>query len=75
MLTLGVVFENLSVYGLGGVKHYVKTFPDAVVDFFNLYGTVRSLLGKQSGKETAILHDFSGIVKPGEVLFTAIALT
>jgi ATP-binding cassette, subfamily G (WHITE), member 2, SNQ2 len=62
-----LVFENLSVYGMGGVKHFVKTFPDAFVDFFNVYGTVKGLLGKMSGTETAILEGFNGIVKPGEV--------
>jgi hypothetical protein len=67
MLTTGVVFENVSVYGMGGVKHFVKTFPDAFVDFVNVYGTMAGLFGKKSGTETAILHDFSGIVKPGEV--------
>src|SRR5579859_7589859 len=67
-LIIGVVFENLSVYGMGGVKHFVKTFPDAFVDFFNVYGTVMNLIGKKTGTETAILRDFNGIVKPGEVI-------
>ena len=67
MLIPGVVFENLSVYGMGGVKHFVKTFPDAFVDFFNVYGTVMNLIGKKTGTETAIIKDFNGIVKPGEV--------
>jgi ATP-binding cassette, subfamily G (WHITE), member 2, SNQ2 len=64
---VAVVFENLTVCGMGGVKHFVKTFPDAFVDFFNLYGTVRGFMGKKFGTETEILHDFNGIVKPGEV--------
>jgi len=38
---VAVVFEGLTVCGMGGVKHFVKTFPAAFVDFFNLYGTVR----------------------------------
>jgi len=67
MLIPGVVFENLSVYGMGGVKHFVKTFPDAFVDFFNVYGTVMNLIGRKTGTETAIIKDFNGIVKPGEV--------
>ena len=41
LLMVVVVFENLTVCGMGGVKHLVKTFPDAFIDFFNLYGTVR----------------------------------
>ena len=51
---------------MGGVKHFVKTFPDAFVDFFNVYGTIRGLMEKKSGTETAILENFNGIVKPGE---------
>lgn len=52
---------------MGGVKHFVKTFPDAFVDFVNIYGTLAGLFGKKSGTETAILNNFNGIVKPGEV--------
>ena len=55
---------------MGGVKHFVKTFPDAFVDFFNIYGTVMGLIGKKTGTETAILQDFNGIVKPGEVILS-----
>jgi hypothetical protein len=62
-----VVFENLTVYGMGGMKHYVKTFPDAFIDFVNVWGTIKGFMGKKSGTETEILHDFNGIVKPGEV--------
>jgi hypothetical protein len=68
-----VVFENLTVCGMGGVKHLVKTFPDAFIDFFNLYGTVRSFMGTKFGTETEILHDFNGIVKPREVYFIQIS--
>src|SRR5277367_6422483 len=73
VLIVAVVFENLTVCGVGGVKHFVKTFPDAFVDFFNLYGTVRSFMGQKFGTETEILHDFNGIVKPGEVYFIQIS--
>ena len=66
-LTSGVVFENLTVYGLGGVKQYVKTFPDAFIDFFNIWGTLKGIMRIKSGTETKILQDFNGIVKPGEV--------
>lgn len=62
-----VVFENLTVYGMGGMKHYVKTFPDAFIDFVNVWGTIKGFMGKKSGTETEILHGFDGIVKPGEV--------
>ncbi|KAG8679110.1 hypothetical protein FRC08_017216, partial [Ceratobasidium sp. 394] len=33
---VGVTFQNLRVIGAGGVKIYVRTFPDAVKEFFLL---------------------------------------
>jgi hypothetical protein len=64
---LGVIFENLTVSGFGGAKYYIKTFPDAFVDFFNLWGTFKSIFGKKKGTEFDILKDFTGCVRPGEV--------
>jgi len=66
-LILGVIFENLTVRGFGGAKYYIKTFPDAFVDFFNVWGTFKSLFGKRKGTEFDILKDFTGCVRPGEV--------
>ncbi|KAH3973908.1 hypothetical protein HBH64_163010 [Parastagonospora nodorum] len=66
---IGVVWDNLTVSGIGGVKNYAKTFPDAFVSFFNVFETVASLLGKgRKGKEFDILKDFKGVVKPGEMV-------
>ncbi|EAT81447.2 hypothetical protein SNOG_10948 [Parastagonospora nodorum SN15] len=66
---IGVVWDNLTVSGIGGVKNYAKTFPDAFVSFFNVFETVASLLGKgKKGKEFDILKDFKGVVKPGEMV-------
>ncbi|KAJ4293655.1 ATP-binding cassette transporter snq2 [Kalmusia sp. IMI 367209] len=66
---IGVVFEGLTtVSGIGGVKNYVKTFPDAFVSFFNVFGTIQSVLGLgRKGREFDILKDFKGVVKPGEM--------
>jgi ATP-binding cassette subfamily G (WHITE) protein 2 (SNQ2) len=66
---IGVVWENLSVSGIGGVKNYVKTFPWAFVSFFNVYETAKSVLGVgKKGREFQILRDFEGVVKPGEMV-------
>jgi ABC-type multidrug transport system ATPase subunit/ABC-type multidrug transport system permease subunit len=47
---------------------FVKTFPDAFVSFFNVYGTMQSILGiGKKGREFDILKDFKGVVKPGEM--------
>lgn len=66
-LIVGVIFENLTVSGFGGAKYYIKTFPDAFIDFFNLWGTFKSIFGKKKGTEFDILQDFTGCVRPGEV--------
>ncbi|KAL1653351.1 ATP-binding cassette transporter snq2 [Didymella pomorum] len=65
---IGVVWDGLTVSGIGGVKNYVKTFPDAFVSFFNVFATAQSLLGiGKKGKEFDILKDFKGVLKPGEM--------
>lgn len=66
---IGVIWEKLTVRGLGGVKIFVKVFPEAFVDFFNIYATIRNVLGLgKKGSEFNILHDFKGVAKPGEMV-------
>ncbi|KAI8933315.1 hypothetical protein NX059_009940 [Plenodomus lindquistii] len=66
---IGVAWDGLTVSGIGGVKNYVKTFPDAFVSFFNVFETATSLLGLgKKGKEFDILKDFKGVAKPGEMV-------
>ena len=55
--------------GIGGTKNFVKVFPNAFIDFFNVPGTIMSILGYgKKGKEFNILHDFRGVAKPGEMV-------
>ncbi|KAJ5177141.1 uncharacterized protein N7482_003018 [Penicillium canariense] len=66
---IGVLWNNLSVRGIGGVKTFIKTFPDAIIDFFNLPETLMHMLGYgNKGKEYHILEGFRGITKPGEMV-------
>ncbi|ORX96976.1 ABC-2 type transporter-domain-containing protein [Clohesyomyces aquaticus] len=66
---IGVVWDNLTVSGIGGVKNYVKTFPDAFVSFFNVYATAKAILGLgNKGREFDILKNFKGVAKPGEMV-------
>ncbi|KAK4996569.1 ATP-binding cassette transporter snq2 [Elasticomyces elasticus] len=66
---IGVIWENLTVGGIGGVKNYVKTFPDAFVGFFNVPGLVMRLFGLgKKGKEVDILRHFRGVAKPGDMV-------
>ncbi|KAF8744340.1 ABC transporter, partial [Rhizoctonia solani] len=66
---VGVTFENLRVTGVGGVKIYVRTFPDAVKEFFlSPYYIAKSLVGGPGGAPKTILHSFNGAVRPGEMV-------
>lgn len=65
---VGVIWDNLTVRGIGGVKNIVETFPDAFISFFNIPGTLMHLFGHgKKGKGFNILKDFRGVVKPGEM--------
>lgn len=66
---IGVLWENLTVRGLGGVKIFVKVFPEAFVDFFNIFATAKNILGfGKKGSEWNILQNFKGVAKPGEMI-------
>ena len=66
---IGVIWNNLTVRGVGGAKIYVRTFPDAFISFFNFPQTIMHLLGLgRKGKQVDILKDFRGVCKPGEMV-------
>jgi hypothetical protein len=62
------------VRGFGGTKHWIRTFPDAAIGFFNVWGTFKSLFGKQKGVEFDILNDFTGCVRPGEAFHSKLVM-
>lgn len=66
---IGVFWNGLTVKGLGGKANYVSTFPSAIVNFFDVITPVINMLGL--GKkpiESTLLHGFSGVCKPGEMV-------
>ncbi|KAJ1310587.1 hypothetical protein OPQ81_007316 [Rhizoctonia solani] len=66
---VGVTFQDLKVTGIGGVKIYVRTFPDAVKEFLlSPLFIAASLLGKKPSAPKTILHSFNGAVRPGEMV-------
>jgi len=66
---IGVIWEDLTVKGIGGVKNIVKTFPEAFVSFFNVPGTLMHIFGYgKKGREFSILRNFWGVAKPGEMV-------
>jgi ABC-type multidrug transport system ATPase subunit len=67
---IGVIWENLTVKGVGGTKVLVPTFPYAFTNFFLFLPRqlMRMLPISQEGKEVCILRDFTGIAVPGEMV-------
>ncbi|EGP85077.1 ABC transporter [Zymoseptoria tritici IPO323] len=67
---IGVVWDKLSVSGMGGAKIFQPTFPDAFTGFFGF--PIRAAMGLlglgKKGEEVKILNNFRGVVKPGEMV-------
>lgn len=66
---IGVLWDGLTVKGMGGFENFVQTFPDAFKNFIDYWHPLKSLLGLgPKGNEVTILDDFRGLVKPGEMV-------
>ncbi|KAK7911559.1 bmr1-like protein [Apiospora marii] len=66
---IGVLWDGLTVKGMGGFENFVQTFPDAFKNFVDYWHPLKSLLGLgPKGNEVTILDDFRGLVKPGEMV-------
>lgn len=70
---VGVVYKNLTVKGVGSTATFARTLPDAVMGTFgpDLYhlvsGWIPSLRMGRHKKTRTLIHDFSGVVKDGEM--------
>ncbi|KAL1872651.1 hypothetical protein VTK73DRAFT_1412 [Phialemonium thermophilum] len=66
---IGVYWDGLTVRGKGGSSNYVKTFPNAFIDAFDVVTPAMRLLGLgKKDDEVTILQDFRGVCKPGEMV-------
>ncbi|CAN8097481.1 unnamed protein product [Discula destructiva] len=70
---VGVVFKNLTVEGVGDTVQFVKTLPQAVMgtfgpDLYHLLSRFLPLLRASGGKRRTLIHDFSGVVRDGEMM-------
>lgn len=66
---IGVYWDGLTVKGIGGTANFVKTFPDAFVDFFDYWTPLMKMLGMdKKGAEVTLLDNFKGVVNPGEMV-------
>ena len=61
---LGVYFKNLRVTGAGATATYQST----VGSMFNPKAIFQGCRSKLRPSTRTILHDFNGVVKPGEML-------
>ncbi|KAL7273145.1 ATP-binding cassette transporter snq2 [Rhizina undulata] len=66
---VGVSFRNLTVSGTGSGKEYVRTFPEELADIFGkfVFDWARKRYAEKPEVKN-IIQDFSGVVKPGEML-------
>jgi len=65
---LGVVWENHKVVGAGGMRLNIRVFPDAFKEL--LFKPIMPILMKMekfAPKPKTILHNFNGIIAPGEM--------
>lgn len=66
---IGVYWDQFTVKGMGGFSNFVKTFPDAFIDFFDVISPFKSLLGLgKKGTEATLLDNFRGVCQPGEMI-------
>ena len=66
---IGVYWDGLTVKGQSGLTNYVKTFPNAFVDFFDIWSPIKGMFGgNKAGTEATLLDNFKGVVNPGEMV-------
>ncbi|KAK4046639.1 ATP-binding cassette transporter snq2 [Microbotryomycetes sp. JL201] len=67
---LGVSWDKLRVKGAGGMKIYIRTFPDAIKEFFlsPVFFAMKKA-GMFKFPERNLLNEFDGCAKPGEMVF------
>ncbi|GAA93595.1 hypothetical protein E5Q_00239 [Mixia osmundae IAM 14324] len=65
--SLGVTWKQLSVVGAGGMRLNIRTFPNAVMEFFGKPAFMVLMKFMMPAPKT-LLHDFDGCAKPGEMV-------
>jgi ATP-binding cassette subfamily G (WHITE) protein 2 (SNQ2) len=65
---VGVVFKNLEVIGAGGIRLFIRTFPDAIKEFVLAPMIAVMMRMDKFKKPRPLLRDFNGCAKPGEMV-------
>lgn len=70
---IGLVYENLTVKGVGSTATLVRTVPDAIIgtfgpDLYHLLCRFMPFLNFRKPQTRALIHDFTGCVRDGEMM-------
>ncbi|RYP13336.1 hypothetical protein DL765_006926 [Monosporascus sp. GIB2] len=70
---VGVVYENLTVKGVGSTAAFVRTVPDAILgtfgpDLYHLLCRFMPFLRFKKSQTRTLIHDFTGCVRDGEMM-------
>ncbi|GAA6032631.1 hypothetical protein JCM8097_004852 [Rhodosporidiobolus ruineniae] len=65
---LGVVFEDVTVYGAGGTRKTVEGLELAMLKMWDVPGFISKLFNLKFGKKRALISGFSGVVPAGETM-------
>ncbi|KAH9823546.1 ABC-2 type transporter-domain-containing protein [Melampsora americana] len=65
--TIGVIFSDLAVLGIGGVKLPIRTYPSAIKDHILSPITMITRQFKKPPPPKTILSGFNGFVRPGQM--------
>ncbi|KAF2455502.1 putative ABC transporter [Lineolata rhizophorae] len=66
---IGIIWDNLTVRGIGGTTNFVKTFPDSFLSFVNVFESFKTIFNRGGkGRQVEILKSFRGVAKPGEMV-------
>ncbi|KAH6900556.1 ABC-2 type transporter-domain-containing protein [Thelonectria olida] len=70
---VGVIYENLTVKGVGSTMSFVRTVPDAVIgtfgpDLYQLLSRYLPFLRFKQPPTRTLIHDFTGCVRDGEMM-------
>ncbi|KIR32169.1 ABC transporter PMR5 [Cryptococcus deuterogattii MMRL2647] len=66
--SLGVVWEDVTVYGAGGGKKYVESFEVSIFKLWDAYSFAKKLFRITTGPTRPLIRNFSGVADEGEVL-------
>ncbi|KAH7324186.1 ABC-2 type transporter-domain-containing protein [Stachybotrys elegans] len=73
MKRVGVIYEHLTVKGIGSTAAFVRTVPDAIIgtfgpDLYRILSTYIPFLRSKNIPTRTLLHDITGCVRDGEMM-------